>query len=192
MPHDGQEDCFGQDKRLPLLFEQVYRDLRRVAHCKMSGEPDTPSLQTTELVHRAYEKLFRGRDIDWNDSKHVFCAAARAMRYILIDAARARARRVPKTRFEASLSEVLADPHTPLLKELARKDETECLERALERFERIDRRDSEVVDLHFYSGLSIRDIAERLSMTKSQVETKLKNALAWFRCELPCFEEWNG
>src|SRR5512139_381281 len=72
------------------LFRAVYRDLKRLAHRQLAGQPSNSTLSTTALVHEAYLRLARPGALDQNDRVHFFAVAARAMRQIVIDAARRR------------------------------------------------------------------------------------------------------
>lgn len=73
-----------------LLFERVYSDLQKLAHFRLRGEGKHPPLQATELVNQMYLRLVAARDRDWQNRQHFFAIAARAMRFYLIDMARAR------------------------------------------------------------------------------------------------------
>lgn len=134
-------------------------------------------MQTTALVHEAYLKLV-GADIPWKDRVHFYSVAARAMRRILVDHARAHrsARRgagVPALPLEEAIV-VSADPPAYLLH----------LDEALKRLALQDDRKGRMVELHYFGGLSLKELTEALDLPLSTIEREMRLARAWLRKEV--------
>lgn len=167
----GDREAF--DQLLPL----VYDELKTLAARHMRGERPSHTLQTTGLVHEAFARLVT-MEVSWNDRVHFLRVAAQCMRRILVDHARARgsARRggggVRVTLEEAAI--VSPAPSANLL----------ALDEALSRLAGLDARKSEVVELHFFGGLTQNEIASALSVSRSTVDRELRQARAWLYREL--------
>lgn len=168
------------------FFQQVYAELRAIAHARMRGERSGISLQSTELVHEAYMRLQPGHGRQWESRGHFFAAAAEAMRRILIDRARSRGRQKrggdadgrPAPRVSLDLAEVAA---------LADDDDPETIlqmDRALERLALQDERAAQVVRLRFYTGLTVEEVAEILEATPRTILRDWAFARAWLYGEL--------
>lgn len=168
------------------FFQQVYAELRAIAHARMRGERSGISFQSTELVHEAYMRLQPGNGRQWESRGHFFGAAAEAMRRILIDRARSRGRQKrggdadgrPAQRVSLDLAEVAAladddDPKTILE-----------MDRALERLALQDERAAQVVRLRFYAGLTVEEVAEILEATPRTILRDWSFARAWLYGEL--------
>jgi RNA polymerase sigma factor (TIGR02999 family) len=167
----------GSTEALSDLMPRVYDELRRLARRFMSGERGDHTLQTTALVHEAYVHLVQA-DLSFRDRAHFFAVAARQMRRILVDHARARrsAKRgggVPLL----SIDETRAlDPARPL--------DVLDLDAALLRLAANDRRKAETVELRFFGGMTHEEIAEALAVSVSTVRQDLRVAKAWLLSEL--------
>lgn len=166
------------------MVEALYGELRKLARSHMRRERPGATLRTTELVHEAYLRLgtpHRG----WANRAHFFASAAEAMRRILIDRARARARekrggedgRPPQ---RISLSDLgcadLGVDYDP--------DEVIALDAAIEHLRLMDSRAAEVVRLRFYGGLSVDETAEALGVAARTVKRDWTVARAWLYQEL--------
>lgn len=157
---------------------RVYQELRLLARQQMRHEARV-TLQTTVLVHEVYLRLFGGREFVWENRAHFFGAAARAMRQILIDHARARralrrgggAQPVPLTDIHAGSTD--ADPETMLL-----------LHKKLDTLEARDPRKAQIIMLRFFAGLSIRQTADVLDLSVSTVKAEWQFARAWLYNEM--------
>lgn len=167
----------GDGSALDELLPQVYEELRRLARRYMSGERPGHTLQTTALVHEAYIRLIDA-EISWQDRAHFFSVAARAMRRILVDHARAHLS-VKRGEGEAkvSLDEALAVSPAPAQGLLD-------LDEALERLSEHDTRKSRIVELHVFGGLTYDEIAEALEVSAATVRLDMRFAKAWLRAEL--------
>lgn len=176
----GRGEASAAERLLPL----VYQELRRLAAASLSREPAGLTLQPTALVHEAYLKLIGGAEIRWEGRRQFFCAAATAMRRILVD--RARRYRAEKRgggrRREELDANVTISPPTP-----APGDgpvDLVKLNDALERLEKHDERQAEVVLLRYFAGLSIAETARALGVSEATVKTDWVYARAWLRREL--------
>ena len=155
---------FGQLDALDELMPVVYEELKRMAHRHLRGDGLAATLSTTELVHEAYLKLARGSGSDWESRAHFFGAASRAMRQVLVDFAR---RRTAAKR-GGILELVSLGSHDAAIE--VELDEILTVDAALEQLERVDPRLRSVVELRFFAGLALEDIARLLDLSTRTVE----------------------
>jgi RNA polymerase sigma factor (TIGR02999 family) len=169
----------GNTGALDRLFPLVYEELQRVAHGQMHHERDGHTLDTTALVHDAYVKLVRHPPhVQWESRIHFFAVAARAMRQILVNHARARGRaKRGGDAKQVSLDEAVVMPE-------ARSEELLALDQALERMEAIDPRQSRVVELRYFGGLTIEETARVLDVSVVTVKRDWTTARAWLYREV--------
>ena len=162
------------DRLLPL----VYAKLRAIAERRMAGERDGHTLQATALVNEAYLKLVGGDDVGWESKAHFYAAAATAMRRILVDHARGKARaKRGGGRIQLPLDVVeLASRENPA--EIAAVDEALC------RLEQTDKRMAEIVKLRFFAGLTEREVAKALGLGERTVRSEWMLARAFLQREL--------
>ena len=172
-------ECRGSGgKASEALLPIVYDELRRLASHYMKGERQGHTLQPTALVHEAYAKLVV-LDVDWRDRVQFFKAAAQAMRRILVDHARTKrsAKRgggvVP-----LSLDEIVATPGSEPAADLL------DLDRALSDLAARDERKGNVVELHYFGGLSFDEIAMALGVSRATVDRDMRMARAWLHAAL--------
>ena len=160
------------------LFQLVYHDLKRLARARMSSQKRQVTLQPTALVHEAYLRLVGPAAPEWENRKHFFHSAARAMRSVLVDLAR---RRVADKRGGVatlmSLQEGDADARDEVHDVLA-------VHEALERLEAVDPVGSQVVELRFFGGLTIAETAGALGLTERSVYRNWSAARVWLFREL--------
>ncbi len=161
------------------LFGQAYDELRALASAYLKHERRDHSLQATELVNEAYLRLEGGAGPDWVDRSHFFAVAARAMRRVLVDHARSRGR---KKRF-GGLQRVTLAEGIHGQSELA-LDAVVDLDRAISRLADLDERQARVVELRYFSGLGMAEVAKVLGVSKRTVEGDWAHARAWLRREL--------
>jgi len=168
----------GNQEAASKLMPLVYDELRRLARGYMRRERPEHTLQPTALVHEAYLKLIKQRSIDWQGRSHFFGIAAQLMRRILIDHARGHLREKRGGALQVfSLDEALVfSPGQSA--ELVRLDE------ALERLAKIDPRQSKIVELRFFGGLSVEEAAEFLGISPKTVKRDWSMAKAWLHGEL--------
>jgi RNA polymerase sigma factor (TIGR02999 family) len=155
----------------------IYPELHAIAHRQLRHERPDHVFQTTALLHEAYLRLI-GVDIDWQDRKHFFAVAARAMRRVLVDAARARSREKRGGDFQiVTLDDRLA------LKEESSVDLV-ALDEALDRLAAVDERKARAIELHFFGGLSYDETARALDISPATVHRDLRMAKAWLYQQL--------
>ena len=162
----------GDDGALARLAPLVYGELRQIAHARMRQEPPGHYLQTTALVHEAYLRLVDARRVDWQDRAHFFALAARAMRQILVDAARARLAQKRGGAHAVAFDERLAV--SP-----ARDPELLALDEALSQLSAADPRQGQVIELRYFGGLSVDETAEVLGVSPQTVMRDWKLAKLW-------------
>jgi RNA polymerase sigma factor (TIGR02999 family) len=162
------------DKLLPL----VEQELHRLAHSYMRREKPDHTLQTTALVNEAYLKLIDQKKTRWQNRAHFFGIAAQIMRRILLNYARDQQRQkrggkaVPVSLSEASVVCV------------EKPEELIALDEALKRLATVDERKSRVVELRYFGGLEIDEIAEVLKVSPITVMRDWKFARAWLLREI--------
>ncbi len=165
------------------LLELVYDKLRAIARGYLHRHRRHQTLQATDVVHEAYMKLVGQENLAWQDRTHFIAIAASAMRQVLVAYARKRDsqkrgggwNRVP-------LQDTLALSGRPDLDIL-------CLDEALSRLEQLHERQARIVELRFFGGLTIGEIAENVGMTPKTVEADWYTARAWLHRELGKREE---
>ncbi len=167
----------GDDDALERLIPMVYAELKALAGRSLRRERPDHTLEATALVHEAYGRLVDA-DIDFADRAHFFAVAARTMRRVLVDYARARARlKRGGPRVDLTLDEQLASVQE-------RPEEFLALDEALERLAALDDRKAKVVELHYFGGLTYAEIAEALGVSDVTVFRDLRLARAWLADEL--------
>jgi RNA polymerase sigma-70 factor (ECF subfamily) len=161
-----------------VLIPLVYAELRRLAAHYLRGERPDHTLQPTALVHEAYLRLTRMRQMDWQSRSHFFATAATVMRQILVDHARAQgASKREALRSAISLDEVLVV--SP-----ARSRELVALDDALNRLSKFDLRRSKVVELRFFGGMSDEETGAVLGISARTVKRDWRVAKAWLYNEM--------
>lgn len=165
----------------------LYQELRRIAHQRMRDERQGYGhlLQTTALVNEAYLRLRELRQIDWRDHRHFFSAAAGIMRRVLID--QARAGRSEKRGGEA-VRITLDDDIASKNGHLDNGVDLIMLDTALHRLHEQDRTQAQIVELRYFTGLSIAETAHTLSLSPATVKRKWTLAQAWLYRELKALE----
>lgn len=169
----------GDQAALERLMPLVYSELRRLATNYLRRERAEHTLQPTALVNEAYLKLIDQRNARWQNRAHFFGIAAQLMRRILVDHARQhraakRGGLDPQRISITSAERVMKQPEVDLL----------ALNEALEELAQMDPQQGRIVELKFFGGLSIDEIAEVLSIGHATVERDWKMARAWLRRQL--------
>lgn len=163
---DGKREAL--DKLLPL----VYDELRRLAHNYLRRERSEHTLQTTALVHEAYLKLIDQRSVDWKNRAQFFALSAQAMRRILLDNARkhiaAKRGKGEKISLDDA-AEVSVEMDESLI----------ALDVALQELEAIDEKQSRIIELRYFGGLTIEETAEVLKISPATVKREWTFARAW-------------
>jgi len=163
---------------LENLMPLVYGQLHRIAEGYMRREREDHTLQPTALVNEVYMRLLNQRKVTWNDRVHFFVFAARMMRNILKDHARAH---LADRRGGGAM-------HLPMSDELAwvgsSPEQLLDLNRALDKFELLDSRKAQLVELRFYLALTMDEAADVLGISRATAERDLKFARSWLHREL--------
>jgi RNA polymerase sigma factor (TIGR02999 family) len=162
-------DRHALDELLPL----VYDELRHLANAYLKRERDGHTLQSTALVHEAFLRLVNQHDVQWQGRAHFFGIAAQMIRRILVDHARAqRAAKRGAGAVRIELGEELAVAQQRDLDLIALDD-------ALERLATMDGRQSRIVELRFFAGLSVEDTADVMGISTATVKREWSSARAW-------------
>ena len=168
----------GDESALAELTPLVHAELRRLAHRYMGGERTGHTLQTTALVNEAYVRLIDWKSVRWQNRAHFFGVSAQLMRRILVDFARARGYRKRGGRSpRVALDEAAAVSDD-------RGAEIVALDEALRAMAELYPRQSRVVELRFFGGLSVEEAAEVLKVSPATVERDWSFARAWLHREL--------
>jgi RNA polymerase sigma factor (TIGR02999 family) len=175
----------GDSTALDRLVPLVYGDLHRLAERAMRAQPEGHTLQATALVHETYLRLVErpsgSAAVAWEGRAHFFGVAARAMRSVLVD--HARARRAAKRggpaarRLTLEVAEAVAPGQGPTVDVLA-------LDEALDRLAAMDGRKARLVELRYFAGLGIDEAAAVLGVSPATVKRDWTAARAWLRREL--------
>jgi RNA polymerase sigma factor (TIGR02999 family) len=168
----------GSREALERLMPLVYKELRKLAAYHLRAERAEHTLEPTALVHEAYLRLVDQSNAHWQNRAHFFAVAAQVMRHILVDYARMRGRdkrggRQERLAFDAAIG-------LPG----GRAVELVALDDALSALERLDARQSRIVELRYFGGLSIEETAEVLGIGAARVRREWTFARAWLRREL--------
>jgi RNA polymerase sigma factor (TIGR02999 family) len=159
---------------LDALYPEVYEELRHIAHRKLRQAWSGGTLNTTALVHEVYLRLSDQTQQKWKDRRHFFALASRAMRYIIIDGARAHAakKRGGPGHVDLPLEslEIAADDcATDLI----------VLDEALEQLSRNDERLGQLIEYRFFGGLTYEEIAEATGVSVPTVKRDWRRARSW-------------
>jgi RNA polymerase sigma factor (TIGR02999 family) len=162
------------------LIPLVYKELRRIAAIHLRREAPDHSLQPTALVHEAYLRLTDIKEIDWQSRSHFFAVSATLMRRILVDHARANNAHKRGDGWDAvSLNEaILPSPE--------RAPEILALDEALDKLAAFDQRQSKIVELRFFAGMSEDEAGSVLGISVRTVKRDWRIAKAWLFKELNC------
>lgn len=158
----------GDTGAMAEVLALVYDSLRGMAQARMRGEKNDHTLQATALVHEAYMRLLGGAPVAWQSRAHFYFAAGEAMRRILVERARARARlkrggdgKRPAVRVPLAELNLADEPDS---------EQMLMLDEALCRLEKEDQQAAAVVRLRFFAGLSVADAAQALGVSTSTVD----------------------
>ena len=173
----------GDEGALSRLIPLVHRELQRLAHMYMTGQPAGHTLQTTALVNEAYLRLVGYGQVRWQDRAHFIGVSAQLMRRILVDSARSRASRKRgggdhRMTFDEGL---VVSPE--------REEDLIFLDEALGELAEFDERKCKVVELRFFGGLDVKETAEVLEVSTGTVKRDWKLAKLWLLGKL---EKPNG
>lgn len=162
----------GDEEALESLARAVYGDLKALGRRQMRGEGREHTLQPTAVVHETFLKLVDQRDVSWKGRAHFFAIAGRLMRRILVDAARARARRDRGLRERTSPWELRLEADGVAA-------DVEALDEALDRLAEVDPQAAQVVELRFFADQTHAEVAEVLGISERSVRRSFDYAKAW-------------
>ena len=168
----------GDEYALEQLMPLVYEELRRMARNYMRRQPSGHTFQTTDLIHEAYLKIAGGEQRNWQSRSHFFGVAAKAMRHILVDYARSK-----NNQKRGGWQERVT------LKENMRvtnqsSEEIVALDDALNRLAALDERKVRVVEMKFFAGLHVAEIADVLKVSPETIKRDWSFAQTWLLREL--------
>jgi len=168
----GSRDAFDS------LVAVLYAELENLAREAMRGERPNHTLQTHALLHEAYVRLIDAQ-VDWQGRAHFLAVAARTMRRILVDHAKARHRLKREGGIRVALTDALraSEGSAPPIDMLILSD-------AIDRLALQDERKAQIVELHFFGGLTCDETAEALAVSVSTIERELRVARAWLHRDL--------
>ena len=169
----------GKQEALNTLLPFVYDELHRQASRYLRRERIGHTLQTTALIHETYLKLIDQRDVNWQNRAHFFGVASQAMRRILVDYAKARHREK-----RGGIGENLPLEAVTLAVSGEKGIDLESLDEALIRLAELDERQAKIVELRYFSGLSVEETAEVLHISTATVKNNWKSAKAWLYQEI--------
>jgi RNA polymerase sigma factor (TIGR02999 family) len=164
----------GSQPALDRLLPLVYDELRTLARSYLRRERPGHTVQTGTLVHEAFVRLFEGRQIPWEGRAHFFGIAARLMRQILVDHARARD---AAKRGAGEATEPIATALSVAVQ--AMDVRVLALDRALEDLSKLDPAQARVVELRFFGGLTVEETAEVMGISTGTVKREWTMARAW-------------
>jgi len=167
----------GDQEALAALIPLVYKELREIARYHLQRERPGHTLQSAALVHEAYLRLVDQRPFETKDRAHFLAIASRLMRQILVDYARSHgaAKRGADLRVELDASLVLPQ---------VRNTDVIALDDALTGLTKLDEQQARIVELRFFGGLSIEEVAEVLDISASTVKREWNVAKAWLTREM--------
>ena len=178
-------DMHGGDREsLEKLLPMIYDELHALAQAQLRQERPGHTLQATALVNEAYLKLIELKHIRWEGRAHFFGAAARIIRRILVDHARG------KDRLKRGGDRKRIPLDASAIHDTGQSVDLIALHEALEKLEALDARQSKIVELRFFGGLSMKEVADVLGVSLRTVEGDWTMARAWLMEQLA--EETKG
>ncbi|HKE56690.1 MAG TPA: sigma-70 family RNA polymerase sigma factor [Pyrinomonadaceae bacterium] len=170
----GNGDKEALDQLMPIVYDELRRQAARYLRRERAGH----TLQTTALINEAYIRLVDQKRVHWQNRAHFFGIAAKMMRRILVDHART------KKRAKRGGSDVRVSLADATLVSKSRDLDIVALDQALERLGKVDEQQARVVELRFFSGLTVEETAEVLSISAATVKRDWSMAKAWLHREI--------
>ena len=162
------------DRLIPVVYDR----LRALAHQRLAAMPGEHSLNTTGLVHEAYLRFVESASATFESREHFLAIAARVMRNVLVDHARARG--ADKRGGGAALLELREEAWVTGVD----LDRVEDLDEALKRLEQLDERQARMIEQRYFGGLSLEEVASAMDLSLATVKRELRSARAWLATEL--------
>ena len=173
----------GDEQAAAQLVPLVYKELRKIAAAMMRRERPDHTLQPTAVVHEAFIRLMDGEQARFENRAHFFAIAARSMRRVLVDHARRRLadKRGGEEQQQVELEEGIAlTPH--------QSAEVLGLDQALDRLERLDARQAQIVEMHYFAGNAVAEIAHVFQISERTVKRELQTARLFLKQQLQSAE----
>jgi len=170
----GKGDKEALDQLLPIVYDELRRQAARYLRRERAGH----TLQTTALINEAYIRLVDQKRVHWQNRAHFFGIAAQMMRRILVDHART------KGRAKRGGSDIRVSLAKANLVTKSRDLDIVALDEALERLGKVDEQQARVVELRFFSGLTVEETAEVLAISPATVKRDWSMAKAWLHREI--------
>jgi len=178
----------GNQAALDELMPLVYDELRRLASAYLRRERSNHTLQSTALVHEAFMRLVNQQEVQWRNRAHFFAIAAQMIRRILVDYARAQnTEKRGSGSVKLELDEAMAAPL-----ESGFDLDLLALNDALNQLSHLDARQSRIVELRFFAGLSIEETAEVMKLSPASIKREWKTARAWLFREMTRNQMFRG
>jgi RNA polymerase sigma factor (TIGR02999 family) len=168
----------GNSTALEELIPLVYPELRRLARRYLRLENPAHTLQTSALINEAYLRMVNQQGVTWQDRRHFFAVAAQVMRRILID----HARKHHRVKRGAGAFHVSLDESAVVSQE--RAAEFLALDAALIQLAEIDERKSRIVELKFFGGLTVEEVADLMNLSPITIKREWRSARAWLHGEI--------
>jgi RNA polymerase sigma factor (TIGR02999 family) len=169
----------GDERAAADLMPIVYKELRKLAAAAMRRERQSHTLQPTAIVHEAYLRMMEGGEPSLENRAHFFAIAARSMRHVLVDHAR---RRLAGKRGGADHHQVELKGEIAITAQ--QPEEILALHRALEELEKLDASQAKIVEMAYFSGNTVDEIAEVLKISSRTVNRELKTARLFLKRQL--------
>ena len=163
------------------LMQQVHQDLMRIAHAELSRHRRGDTLNTRALVNEAYLKLFAGQGGSYESSHHFFATAAKAMRQVVIDYARMR---VAERRGAGAQHVALDDLEAESIPVDAQAERLVAIDVALSKLAELDERLAQVMEMRFFAGMEVEDVARVLNVSVPTIVRDTRTAKAFLQREL--------
>ncbi len=167
----------GEPQALERLTPLIYEELRRLAHNYMRGERSSHTLQATAVVHEAFMRLVQG-NVSLQDRTHLFAVASRLMRRVLVDHAKARSREKRDAGLRATTTEDREEPPVEASFDIVSLDD------ALEGLAQVEPRLAQVIELHYFGGLTYDQVAVAVGVSTATVHRDIRLGRAWLLNEI--------
>ncbi len=171
---DGDENA--ESELLPLVYDELHRIARRIFREERSGH----TLQSTAVVHEAYLSLRKAKKVDWQSRKHFFGIMARVMRQVLVD----HARRRDRLQRGGAMKRVTLDCNIDVKLSEGSGTDVLVLDLALKNLEQLDPDSAKLVELRYFCGLSLEEVAEVRGVSRTTVIRQWRHARSWLYQEL--------
>lgn len=165
------------------LFPILYDELRDIAGKFMYYENSNHTMQATSLVHEAYVKLLDKEEIDWKGRTHFLAVSAQAMRRLLVDHARSKNR----SKRGGEIRKVGAEVAEWSVLSTENNDHILAVDDALNRLVKLDPLQAKIVEMRFFSGMTMQEVADELDLSKRNVEGQWTMIKAWLKKELKAY-----